>query len=63
MTDPTTQGLDDIVHEIGVTSPLVAYAAGAGDDEPVELFRSASADDEFAVESFDHAIYAALVTA
>ena len=62
MTHPT-QGLDEMVHEIGVTSPLMAYAAGADDDEPVELFRHADADEDFAVETFDHAIFAALITA
>ncbi|MEA2399571.1 MAG: hypothetical protein QOK25_3127 [Thermoleophilaceae bacterium] len=59
--DPTTQGLEDIVHEIGVTSPLMAYAAGADDEAPVESFRQADAGDEFAVDSFDHAIFAALI--
>jgi hypothetical protein len=62
MTDPT-QGLEEMVHEIGVTSPLIAYAAGVDDDEPVELFRHADAEESFAVETFDHAIFAALILA
>ena len=59
--EPTTQGLDEIVQEMGVTWPQMAYATSPSEDEPEQSFRHAEPGDEFAVESFDHAIYSALL--
>jgi hypothetical protein len=54
--------LDDLIHEIGVTAPLVAYAAGT-DDEDAETGHPrppAQHDGDDLAETFDGAIYAGL---